>query len=99
MRQQRYAMAIQRGATNSLGVVGAESAAHGHRHGSVGRSEPPDIVPSSAMIDDAVVVLQIGGLLRHTAALHIVRCPGNEPSCPPDPPPDSAPITDPANPN
>ena len=63
MGQQRDAMAIQRGATDSLGVVGAESAAHRDRHCSFGRSEPPDIVPSPAMIDDAVVLLQISGLL------------------------------------
>src|SRR3984893_11153305 len=73
MGQQRDALAIQRGATNSLGVVGAESAAYGHRHRSFGRSEPPNIVPSPAMIDDAVVLLQISGLLRRSAALQIIR--------------------------
>src|SRR5258708_38605819 len=97
MGQQRDAMAIQRGATNSLGVVGAEAAAHGHRHCSFGRSEPPDIVPSPAMIDDAVVLLQISGLLWYSAALHIVRCRDEERGGRADPARDQGRIADLAN--
>src|SRR6266403_3407301 len=99
MGQQRDAMAIQRGATNSLGIVGAKSAAHGHRHCSLGRREPPDIVPSPAMIDDAIVLLQIGGLLRYSAALEIIRCRDEKRGCCAYPPGNQRGIGDLANTN
>jgi hypothetical protein len=99
MRQQRNAMAIQRSAANRLGIVGAKSPTHGDRHGTFRRCEPPDIVPSPSVIDDAVVLLQIGGLLRRSAALQIVRCRDKERGCRAYPPGNQRGIGDLANTN
>lgn len=49
------------------------------------------------MIDAAVVPLQIGGLLRHSGALHIVRCRDEKRGGRADPAQDQCGIADLAN--
>jgi len=51
------------------------------------------------MIDDAIVLLQIGGLLRYSAALEIIRCRDEKRGCRAYPPGNQRGIGDLANTN
>ncbi len=54
-----------------LSVVGAKSPTHGYRHSALRRSKPPDVVSPPPVVDDAVVLLQIRGLLRRCSTRQV----------------------------